>query len=92
MRDSIEIQLSFNEAAYPCATRALRGFGSARNRADYLKSILETHFKALEDVRNRTCQDEPRHIAPQQADGQHQGLSGELNSQDVNHAFSSYFK
>ena len=85
MPDSIEIQQGFNKVANPCATRA-------RHHSDYEKPIMEAHFKELESMRNRKYQHEPGHIASPRAGGLHQDLSQGWDSQDINHAFTSYFK
>ncbi|GAQ29088.1 hypothetical protein SAMD00023378_2771 [Ralstonia sp. NT80] len=91
MPGTIEIQLTFHQDAYPCATRALRRFGTARNRADYLKTVLEAHFKTLEGAQHRTVQENPGPTPPH-ADKQSSELPESLDTQDIQRTFSSFFK
>lgn len=88
MKEIIELQLSFHEDAYPISARALRRFGSARRRSDYLKSVIESHFRALEE--NRPTQHEPRAVTAPREHGQPDPSSG-LDAPDVKRTFSSYF-
>jgi hypothetical protein len=92
MPGTIEIQLTFHKDSYPCAMQALRRFGTARNRADYLKTVLEAHFKALEGVQNRTMQEDRGPAAPPRADKQSSDVPERLDTQDIQRTFSSFFK
>lgn len=92
MPRTVEIQLTFHEDSYPFAMEALRRFGTARNRADYLKTVLEAHFKALEGAQNCTVQEDPGPAAPPRADKQSSELPESLDTQDIQRTFSSFFK
>lgn len=92
MTNPIEIQLTFNEAAYPSAARALLKFGSARHRSDYLKTVLEAHFRTLESAENPTPQYRPPMFV---ATSKQKGAPEEsvvLDAPDVERTFSSFFK
>lgn len=89
MDRALEIQLTFHQAAYPAATRALRAFGTPRSRSDYLKSILEAHFQLLHAGLQQP-QHGPFHVAPPRQQPS-VGASGGLNEHDVASTFSQYF-
>lgn len=86
----LEIQLTFNMAVHPAATRALKAFHSARSRSDYLKSVLEAHFMSLQAGPGYQLQHGPHHPNPPYEHVSAQ-TEGGLNEHDVERTFSQYF-
>ena len=90
MQEILELQLTFRADAYPFSARALRKFGSAHSRSDYLKSVLEAHFRAIEEVEDGT-RHERRHISLPRESAQETQPATDLEAADVARTFSSYF-
>lgn len=89
MNRALKMQLTFDPAVYPAATQALRAFATPRGRSDYLKNVLEAHFRLLQ-ARLQQPPHGPQQAAPlnrQQADL----ACGGLNEQDVVQTFSRFF-
>ncbi|KJK03897.1 hypothetical protein UB44_05420 [Burkholderiaceae bacterium 26] len=92
MKEIIELQLSFRLDAYPFSARALRNFGSARSRSDYLKTVIETHFRALEGYLPMQQEHVPSPAAQQLEGGRDSKPVACLDAADVARTFSSFFE
>lgn len=86
----LRFQLTFDGEAYPAATQALSAFASPRSRCDYLKSILEAHFKSLQLGHAHQSYHGP-HQPARPGECSSIGPRDGLNEDDVAHIFSNYF-
>ncbi|MGF7135553.1 hypothetical protein P3T40_007061 [Paraburkholderia sp. EB58] len=95
MATILEIQLTLNNVVYPASFKALGRIGSPRHRADHIKSILESHFRALEEAQSRPGGDhlqQSTHLATSRNRPVGYEAPAAEPAVELENTFASYFK